>query len=287
MERVARISAVVALCAIALRLTQYMQPGFWPTDPCHSLSVELVAAGERSKGELRRLFLENEAVAGECLLNQRFWSSAASSGIHYARLHHHREVNSSRPLISTNEDEVKYTNRFRLEHDIEQLEWLVANVEDAHWLKESVLPNYIEVMKDCVATTEEHNLTVGMVHLPATDLQKMAPFFGRPVHVPFTTPIRRPLLSASVRENALAIEQQYLNEGLVVIDDLLDEEVLQQLRRYCMESTIWYETKPWGYVGAYIQEGFAAPILLELAEELRTTMPAIFSEHLLSQLWVS
>ena len=72
---------------------------------------------------------------------------------------------------------------------------------------------------------------------------------------------------------------------LVVIDNLLTPQALAALRRFCLESTIWRKTYPRGYLGAFPESGFACPLLAQIAEEFRTTFPAIFGAHPLVYLW--
>jgi tetratricopeptide (TPR) repeat protein len=72
---------------------------------------------------------------------------------------------------------------------------------------------------------------------------------------------------------------------LVVIDDLLTPEALEGLRLFCWGSTIWNDVHPEGYLGALPKNGFACPLLAQIAEEFRETFPAIFGAHELRQLW--
>ena len=61
---------------------------------------------------------------------------------------------------------------------------------------------------------------------------------------------------------------------------------LRELAAFCLESTIWYDFEhSGGYVGAYLQEGFNCPLLLQIAEELPRKLPQIFGDHLLMQMW--
>ena len=69
------------------------------------------------------------------------------------------------------------------------------------------------------------------------------------------------------------------------IDGLLSNEALQRLRQFCWTSTIWKKDYENGYIGAFLGEGFASPLLLQLADELRTRFPRIFGEHRLTQAW--
>ena len=71
----------------------------------------------------------------------------------------------------------------------------------------------------------------------------------------------------------------------VVIDNLLTEEGLEALRRFCWRSTIWHNAHPNGYLGAMPEHGFACPLLAQIDEELRSTYPAILGEHPLLRWW--
>jgi Flp pilus assembly protein TadD len=72
---------------------------------------------------------------------------------------------------------------------------------------------------------------------------------------------------------------------IAVIDNLLTEEALAKLRRFCWGSTIWRKVYRDGYLGAMPEHGFACPLLAQIADELRSTYPAILGRHPLLQFW--
>jgi len=72
---------------------------------------------------------------------------------------------------------------------------------------------------------------------------------------------------------------------IVVVDDFLTPAALEELRRFCLGSTIWRESFPGGYLGALPEHGFAVPLLAQLGEELAASYPGIFAGHPLLQLW--
>ncbi len=72
---------------------------------------------------------------------------------------------------------------------------------------------------------------------------------------------------------------------IVVIDELLTKEALEGLRRFCLDSTVWRQVYEGGYLGAFPEHGFAPPLLAQIAEELRTTYPAIIEDHPLLRFW--
>lgn len=83
------------------------------------------------------------------------------------------------------------------------------------------------------------------------------------------------------------VEQRWRDSDpkLVVIDDLLTPEALESLRRFCWGSTIWRTAHKEGYLGAFPENGFAAPLLVQIAEDLRAAFPAIFKDHPLLYAW--
>ena len=72
---------------------------------------------------------------------------------------------------------------------------------------------------------------------------------------------------------------------VVVIDNLLTEEALEKLRRFCWRSTVWRKPYEKGYFGAMPEQGFACPLLAQIAEELRDTFPTLVGDHRLRMLW--
>ena len=72
---------------------------------------------------------------------------------------------------------------------------------------------------------------------------------------------------------------------LVVIDNFLSAEALAALRRYCWATDMWQVGYADGYVGAFPEHGFAAPLLAQIVEEFRTAFAGICGEHPLKYIW--
>jgi hypothetical protein len=102
-----------------------------------------------------------------------------------------------------------------------------------------------------------------------------------------TTPQVARALSADW--DAGSVESQYLRvpPGLVVIDDFLTKEALGELRAFCLESTVWFANRyGYGRLGAFFHDGFNCPLLLQIAEELRKTLPHVIGDRYpLRQVW--
>jgi hypothetical protein len=72
---------------------------------------------------------------------------------------------------------------------------------------------------------------------------------------------------------------------IVVVDNLLSPEALEELKRFCWGSTIWRSEYSLGYLGAMPESGFAAPMLIQISNELAAALPRIFRGHPLLQWW--
>jgi hypothetical protein len=72
---------------------------------------------------------------------------------------------------------------------------------------------------------------------------------------------------------------------IVVIDDFLTPEALVALRRYCWGSDMWRQSYVDGYVGAFPEHGFAAPLLAQIAEEFWTGFTDICGDYPLKYIW--
>jgi Tfp pilus assembly protein PilF len=83
----------------------------------------------------------------------------------------------------------------------------------------------------------------------------------------------------------IAAGWQNSSPQVAVIDNLLSDEALKGIRRYCWASTVWHKVYPNGYLGALPEHGFACPLLAQISDELRSTYPTIVREYPLLRWW--
>jgi hypothetical protein len=82
------------------------------------------------------------------------------------------------------------------------------------------------------------------------------------------------------------IQQAFVTgQKVQVIDDFLTPEALDQLRKFCLESTVWRHPYKFGYVGAFPQNGFASTSLFAIAEEFSAALGEAFDQYQLAQWW--
>lgn len=174
--------------------------------------------------------------------------------------------------------------RSRLKHDAEQLEYL----RESGLLGDEWNPYHEALTRLCEKL--EHSATdatgsSNRVPLSPADMQPIAASYNRLIHIAPCEAIEGGALAADL--DSAAVEARYLatNPEVTYIDGLLADEALQRLRRFCWASTIWKKDYENGYIGAFLGDGFASPLLLQIAEELRRRFPRIFGTHRLTQAW--
>eukprot|EP00039_Didymoeca_costata_P015333 m.258882 g.258882 ORF g.258882 m.258882 type:complete len:498 (-) comp16199_c0_seq10:169-1662(-) len=80
------------------------------------------------------------------------------------------------------------------------------------------------------------------------------------------------------------VQEKYMKEGLIVLDNLLKPEALKALHEFAALSTMYFDSK-YGYLGSYLEEGFYTPLLAQVQEDLAYMFPKIFKGHKLLQSW--
>jgi len=71
----------------------------------------------------------------------------------------------------------------------------------------------------------------------------------------------------------------------LVIDGLLTNEALFQLRDFCLSSTIWSTSSCGGELIANMHTGFSCPLLFQISGDLKRRMPALFGDQQLIMAW--
>jgi Tfp pilus assembly protein PilF len=168
----------------------------------------------------------------------------------------------------------------RVKHDIEQIQLLL----DTKKLDERHRP-YFEALHRLHERLTRDASPGNRVAIDPQALADIAPSFNRILFREAPGRLERGALNPSL--DAEAIERQYhaKRPEVTAIDGLLNEGALDALRRFCREATIWKKDYENGYSGAFLGDGFASPLLFQIAEELRLKFPRIFSHHRLTQSW--
>ena len=121
---------------------------------------------------------------------------------------------------------------------------------------------------------------------PAPLPEELAETYYRALYAAEADEVPGGALDASL--DGAEIEARYRDResGIAVIDRLLSAPALAALRRHLLDSTIWHDCQhiP-GFLAAYLEDGLASPVLLQIADEIRAALPGILAPHPLAQAW--
>ena len=174
------------------------------------------------------------------------------------------------------DESLRRTTSAKLFHDARQFSHLAAGVRPR---KPFVL--LARAYKSVAATLGD-----GIVTLDDGQLEDLTGIYNTAYHTVDAPAVARSALGAGIDIDAVTAEFQARDAGLAWFDGLLSQSALLSLKKYLLESTIWFDFGHIdGFVAAYLEDGLACPLILQIADEIRASFPAILGDHPLSQAW--
>ena len=168
----------------------------------------------------------------------------------------------------------------KLDHDIEQFDYIAASGIDIKKFQE------LAKLYQTVKSEINHTLDTDIIHLSDKHHLLLGDTFNRPIHILEAPALDMSAIGDSIDINKITDDYCEHEYGLTYIDDFLNPVALKSLREFLLGSTIWFDFfHKGGYMGAYLSEGLASPLVLQIAEDLRKKFPKIFKNHHLTQFW--
>ena len=225
-------------------------------------AIELNPNTPRVNETLGLILLEKK----EYDLSLKYFSKSA------ALLNHRGDKESNKKRFSI-------ISKAKIEHDIEQFEYLASKSDDGK--------KFIDLVKQYKKIASEINWPSdsSLINLNNQHQQLLQDSYNRLLHV-----VKAPRLKEGAVNNSLdakKITNNYFNHefGLTYIDNFLSTKALNSLRNFLYESTIWFDVKKDGYLGTYLIDGLANPLIFQIADELRKKFPKIFKSYSINQIW--
>jgi tetratricopeptide (TPR) repeat protein len=170
----------------------------------------------------------------------------------------------------------RQSNRVKLQHDADQLSYLVDR---------QLLPNSLS------AVAAEYRALVAQIRDDSTfeivpqAWPRLADHYNRLIHLRDAP--ARPEGALSRDWDGAVVERDYRAHapGFTWFDGLLTPAARQELWRFCVESTIWFQMTFKNEVSATLFNGFCCPLLLQIAKELRQRLPGLLGSQPLSLAW--
>ncbi len=83
-----------------------------------------------------------------------------------------------------------------------------------------------------------------------------------------------------------SIEKSYQASSVVYFDDFLTPDTLEGLRKFCLESTVFFRHSEAGFVASYMHEGFNCSLLYQIIAELKRNLPSVLGGLSLNNMWI-
>lgn len=173
------------------------------------------------------------------------------------------------------------TSATKLAHDVEQFRYLRGQGK-----LPASFDRTIKAYEDALAALPAGSSLTHIVEVPRDQRPLVLPTYNR-LLVWEPSPAMRPS-AVNPELDAAQIEADYARNapGITFADGFLTDAALTELRRFSLESTVWFEYRYGnGYLGAFFDDGFASPLIHQISEELRAKLPGIFGKHTLRKLW--
>lgn len=161
----------------------------------------------------------------------------------------------------------------KLTHDLEQIEYLI-NQGLLSKQKMEPFSNYKIILKKYKGRKSSFQLT-------QKDLSILGPSYFKTTYLYAPRAQKKSPLNSKL--DYKKIQEEYLQNDLVVIDDFLTTSALQELRRACLESTFWSVVRNNDYIGAH--QGFANELIYQIVESISHKFPQIIQNQVLTDLW--
>ena len=181
--------------------------------------------------------------------------------------------------VPQNADTFDVINRSKINHDIDQLTYLVDRniisgdhrglIDDYRDLQ-SRLPDSIETRLSALSP-------------PVS--KRLATSYNRLIHMADAPALTGGVVNPNL--DLVSIEKDFASHdpGFTSFDDLLTPQAIEAMRKYCLESTFWYDVHYNGDVGAGIENGFCSPLVIQFAQDMRAALPGILGDYQFSSCW--
>jgi hypothetical protein len=239
-------------------------------------AVALLKLGRRQEaivGFTRATSLEPDDYAAHRALGFLFLAEGNRGRAldHFARTYELRRGEDRTGIARQSFDQ---TNRCKLRHDAEQFRYLAKGRRDS--ARFEMLARAYE--------TREPRLAPGSVTLSPIDRDALGEDYNTAINIAEAPEITNGAVNRAL--DRYAILQGFERTGVAPFDEFLSSRAFAALRDYLLRSTIWHDFNHIdGFVAAYLEDGLACPLLLQIADELRTAFPTLLGQHPLSQAW--
>ena len=192
---------------------------------------------------------------------------------------------NTKKILSEEEFKLSISKGFRyevsknkLKHDIEQIGYLLKKK-----IVSKKFNNIVKKYKFIYSSLPKKSDHTDIFTLSKEFTYKLGPTFNNLIYYQPPDIIEKKIINDNNKVVEINSKKKF---KYMVIDDFLNKEVLDKLYSFCLTNSIWNEFDyKNGYIGSFIENGFNAPLLLQISEEIRLQYPEILKKFPLTKAW--
>jgi len=192
---------------------------------------------------------------------------------------------NTKKILSEEEFKLSISKGFRyevsknkLKHDIEQISYLLKKK-----IVSKKFNNIVKKYKFIYSSLPKNSDHTDIFTLSKEFTYKLGPTFNNLIYYQPPDIIEKKIINDNNKVVEINSKKKF---KYMVIDDFLNKEVLDKLYSFCLTNSIWNEFDyKNGYIGSFIENGFNAPLLLQISEEIRLQYPEILKKFPLTKAW--
>ena len=192
---------------------------------------------------------------------------------------------NTKKILSEEEFKLSISKGFRyevsknkLKHDIEQISYLLKKK-----IVSKKFNNIVKKYKFIYSSLPKNSDHTDIFTLSKEFTYKLGPTFNNLIYYQPPDIIEKKIINDNKKVVTINSKKKF---KYMVIDDFLSKEVLDKLYSFCLTNSIWNEFDyKNGYIGSFIENGFNAPLLLQISEEIRLQYPEILKKFPLTKAW--
>jgi tetratricopeptide (TPR) repeat protein len=163
---------------------------------------------------------------------------------------------------------------------IGHIEYLIAHGKlDASFTELAGI--YRDILEESAGTADSHDL----ITLTPAQIDRVQTVLPRALHYADSAPVRGSAVNPAL--DSAAIQRDYRNSPwrMTWFDDFLTPGALNSLRKFCLESTIFFRQSHNTFVSSYLHEGFNCSVLYKIVSELKVKFPDVVGPLSLQNIW--
>ena len=162
-----------------------------------------------------------------------------------------------------------YTTKAKLSHDAAQFRYLSKTALNKCGV-DKIADNYEQLISEIDWGKSSQNT----IQLSENELLKIAKTYNRPFHIYKLPKVNTDVINPFLEAETISLQYDKSTPKLAYFDHFLTADALVNLRRFLLESTIWYDfSHIEGQLAAYLENGLANPLLLKIAYEIKNLLP--------------